>query len=130
MRLKLVTPTRVIIDEPVDKIVAEAPNGSFCLLPRHVDFLSSLTPGLFMFTRPTRQEVFFAVDEGLLVKCASDVWVSTRRALGGTDLGQLRQTVHEEFEKLDERERVCQSALARLEANFIRRFLQQGADRW
>ena len=45
-----------------------------------------------------------AVDDGVLVKTGADVLVSVRRALGGTDLGQLRESVEKEFMTLDERE--------------------------
>lgn len=123
MRLRLSEPTRVMLDEEVFKVVAEAENGNFCLLPRHADFLSALVPGLLSFTRPNGEEVFLAVDEGLLVKKGDIVFVSTRRAIEGGDLSHLRQRVHDEFELLDERQRAYQSATASLEANFLRGFL-------
>ena len=42
MHLKVLLPTRVLVDEAVSKVVAEAENGSFGLLPRHVDFVAAL----------------------------------------------------------------------------------------
>jgi len=45
MQLKVLLPTQVLVDEPVSKVVAEGEDGSFCLLPRHVDFTSALVPG-------------------------------------------------------------------------------------
>ena len=45
-----------------------------------------------------------AVDEGVLIKTGPDVLVSVRRAIGGTDLGQLREAVEREFLTLDEHE--------------------------
>ena len=123
MRIRLSDPTRVVLDEEAIKIVAEAENGSFCLLPRHADFLAAIVPGLLSLTRPDGREVFLAVDEGLLVKEGDTVSVSTRRAIEGGELGQLRDRVREEFESLDERQRAYQSASASLEANFLRGFL-------
>ena len=123
MRLQLSMPTHVVIDEDVTKIIAEAENGSFCLLPRHVDFLASLVPGLLSFTRTNGEEQFVAVDAGLLVKRADIVNVSTRQAVFGGDLGELRRRVSEEFVSLDERQRAYQSAVANLEAHFLRGFL-------
>ena len=49
MQLKVLLPTQVLVDEPVSKVVAEGEDGSFCLLPRHVDFTSALVPGLLVF---------------------------------------------------------------------------------
>ena len=123
MRLRLADPTRILFDEKVVKINAEAGNGNFCLLPRHADFLAGLVPGLLSFTRPDGEEVFLAVDEGLLVKEGDTVFVSTRRAIEGGPLKELRQRVREEFELLDDRQRAYQSASASLEANFLRGFL-------
>ena len=37
------------------KLVAEAPNGAFCLLPRHVDFVAALVPGLTISRSRTAQ---------------------------------------------------------------------------
>jgi F-type H+-transporting ATPase subunit epsilon len=123
MKLKVLLPTEVLIDEEVTKVVAEAQNGSFCLLPRHVDFLASLVPGLFSFVTPQGIEQFLAVDEGILIKCGPEVLVSTRNAARGPNLGKLEQTVKESFSVLDDREKAARSAFAKLEANFIRRFM-------
>lgn len=124
MHLKLLLPTEVLISEPVTKIIAEAVNGSFCLLPRHIDFVSSLVPGILSFTTANGEEIFVAVDEGTLVKCGEQVMVSTLNAVRGVDLAQLRLTVEERFMELDEHERVARTALARLEAGTIRRFIE------
>jgi F-type H+-transporting ATPase subunit epsilon len=61
------------------------------------------------------------VDEGVLVKTGPDVLVSVRRAVGGTDLGQLRESVEKEFLTLDKREQSVRSVVAKLEAGFLRR---------
>jgi F-type H+-transporting ATPase subunit epsilon len=58
------------------------------------------------------------------VKRGEEVLVSTGNAVQSSDLGRLRQTVEERFQTLDERQRKTHSALARLESDFIRRFLQ------
>jgi F-type H+-transporting ATPase subunit epsilon len=123
MKLKLLLPTEVLIDREVTKVIAEAENGFFCLLPRHVDFAAALVPGLLAFVPEEGQEEYAAVDEGILVKCGPEVLVSTQNAVLGPDLGQLRRMVEEQFQLLDERERMTRSALAQLEANFVRRFI-------
>jgi F-type H+-transporting ATPase subunit epsilon len=124
MILKLSVPTSVLFNQAVVKIIAEAVNGSFCVLPRHTDYLTALVPGIMIFTDEAGKEIYFANDHGLLVKRGSDVVISARRAIQGSDLGSLRQTVHEEFEELDEIDRTCQSAIAGLEASFLRQFIE------
>lgn len=124
MHLKVLLPTQVLVDEEVTKVIAEAENGSFCLLPRHVDFAAALVPGILIFTSPDGQETYLGVDEGALVKTADQVLVSTFNAVRGTDLRALKATVDKEFRELDERERMTRTALARLEAGTIRRFTE------
>ncbi|MCA9030472.1 MAG: F0F1 ATP synthase subunit epsilon [Planctomycetaceae bacterium] len=126
MNLKILLPTAVVLDEPVTKIVAEGEDGFFCLLPRHVDFLSALAPGILTFTTADELNHYVAIGEGILVKTGDLVRVSTRHAVRGTNLGELRETVAREFERIDDRERAARSAIAKLEADLARRFLGLG----
>ena len=126
MRLKVVLPNEVLIDTDVTKVIAEAENGAFCLLPRHIDFVATLVPSLLAFVAQEGQEVFLAVDEGVLVKCGPEVWVSTRHAVQGLDLGQLKQAIEAQFRTLDEREAMARAILAKLEADTVRRFVKLG----
>ena len=124
MNFKLLLPTQVLIDEEVDKLVAEAENGSFCILPRHVDTVAALVPGLLSFVTKEGHEEFLAIDGGTLVKCAGEILVSTRNAVRGPELGKLKKSVEERFRVLDEREKSTLKALAKLEANLVRRFIE------
>jgi F-type H+-transporting ATPase subunit epsilon len=124
MRLRIFLPARKLLDEPVTKVVAEAENGSFCLLPRHVDFVAALVPGVLAFVATSGHEGVVGVDEGMLVKRGADVLVSTRNAVRGDDLATLRQTVERQFRRLDEREQAARSALARLEAGVVRHLIE------
>jgi F-type H+-transporting ATPase subunit epsilon len=122
--LKVLLPSRVLVDETVSKVVAEAENGWFCLLPRHVDFVAALVPGVLIFTTTEDTEGLVAIDRGLLVKRDAEVLVSTWRGARGDDLASLRAVVEREFLALDDRERAARSALARLEASVVRRFVE------
>lgn len=127
MKLRVFTPTAVFLESQVDRVVATAENGSFCLLPRHIDFVASLVPSLLRFEESDGPGPrFVAIDEGVLVKCGEDVLVSTARAAGGTDLALLERTVSEEFRQHDESERSARSAIARLEAGALRWFAELG----
>jgi len=124
MHLKLLLPTEILINEPVSKVIAEAENGSFCLLPRHIDFVAALVPGILSFDNADGLENFVVIDQGTLVKCGKQVLVSTLNAVRGTDLEQLQAIVEQRFLQLDEHERVARTALARLEAGTIRGFIE------
>lgn len=124
MQLRVVTPAGVVVDEAVSKVVAEAPNGAFGLLPRHIDFASELMPGIVIYRSSDDVEQFLGIDEGTLVKCGELVLISTRDAVVGDDLDTLEAKVETKFLQIDDHERTARTALARLEAGMIRRFLE------
>ena len=123
INLKILLPEKTFLKKEVKKIVAEAENGWFCLLPKHVDFITSLIPGILILTTPEEKDVFLAIDEGILVKYGEKVIISTRNAIEGEDLGELKDRVEEIFIKTDEKEKDARTALSKLEADFVRSFL-------
>ena len=126
MKLKVLLPTEILVDQEVTKVIAEAENGSFCLLPRHIDFVAALPSGILIFEFAEGHEEFIAVDEGTLVKVGREVLVSTRNAVRSSELGTLKQIVEQEFRVLDDREKMAHSASAKLEADLVRRFIELG----
>lgn len=130
MRLKIALPTRILYEGEVRRVSGEAMNGSFTLLPHHIDFVTALVPGILYFDTSEQgsEEIFFAVDEGIMVKRGPDVQVSSRNAVRSDDLASLHTTIHDHFEVLDERERRARSALVRLEVDFVRRYLRLGSE--
>ena len=83
-----------------------------------------LAPGILIYENEAEDEVYVAVDEGVLVKTGLDVLVSVRNAIGGTDLGQLHEAVEREFLNLNEREQSVRSVMAKMESDFIRRLAE------
>jgi F-type H+-transporting ATPase subunit epsilon len=123
MNLKVLLPFQIYAEQiGVSRIVAETQDGSFGLLPQRLDCVAALVPGILIYETKAGGEVFVAVDEGVLVKTGTDVLVSVRRALGGTDLNQLREAVEKEFLTLDEDEQSTRTVMAKLETGFLRRF--------
>jgi len=123
MKLKVLLPYQVYAEiDDVLRIVAETPQGSFGLLPRRLDCVAVLEPGILTYETKREGEVYIAVDEGILVKAGPDVLVSVRNAIGGSDLGSLREAVSREFVDLDENEKQVRAVLARLESGFVRHF--------
>lgn len=122
MNLKILLPFKVFVDvTDVPRIVAETRDGSFGILPQRLDCAAAIVPGILTYETTAGDEVFVAVDEGVLVKAGRDVLVSVRRALHGASLGLLREAVEREFRTLDERERSVRSVLAKMEGDLIRR---------
>jgi len=123
MNLKVLLPFEVFAEKTgVSRIVAETREGAFGLLPRRLDCVAALVPGILIYETESDGEVFLAVDEGVLVKTGPDVLVSVRRALGGADLGQLRDAVAQEYLALNQHEQKVRAVMAKLESGFLRRF--------
>lgn len=124
MKLKILLPAEIFLSEEVTKIVAEAENGLFCLLPQHIDFTTALVPSVFSYSTAGGEDAYLAIDIGTLVKKGSDVLVSTRNAYRSPELGHLKEVVIAQFREIDEREKKARTAAARLEVDLLRRFIE------
>lgn len=124
MQLDILLPFRVFANEvSVVRIVAQTLQGSMGLLPRRLDCVAALVPGILVYETQDGAEHCVAVDEGVLVKAGAHVMVSVRRAIAGGDLTELRHAVEQEFMAIDQQEQTVRSAMARLETGFVRRFM-------
>ena len=122
IKLRVLLPFGVFAEKDgVSRIVAEAREGSFGLLPHRLDCVAALVPGILTYQTEGQGEVFLALDEGILVKTGQDVMVSVRRAQAGDDLARLRDAVEREFLALDAEEQDMRTAMASLETGFLRR---------
>ena len=126
MLLKVLLPTHVLVEREVVQVVAEALNGSFCLLPLHVDFVSALASGILSYITPDGQEHFVAINEGILVKAADEVTISTREAIPGDDLESLRSLVERDAAEMLERESAMRAALSKLTTSLVRGLRELG----
>ena len=124
MKLKILLPAEIFLSEEVTKVVAEAENGLFCLLPQHIDFTAALVPGVFSYSTAGGEDAYLAIDIGTLVKKGADVLVSTRNAFRSHELGHLKEVVIAQFLEIDEREKKARTAVARLELDLLRRFME------
>lgn len=125
MNLKILLPFQIFTEKKdVIRIVAETREGSFGLLPHRLDCIAALEPGILIYETKAEDEVYVAVDEGVLTKTGQDVLVSVRSAITGTDLGQLREAVKKEFLTLDENEQKMRSLMAKLEIGLVRRLAE------
>lgn len=125
MNLKVLLPSQIFAEiTGVSRIIAETREGSFGILPHRLDCVADIEPGILIYETATEGEVCVAVDEGVLVKTGLDVLISVRNAIGGTDLGRLREAVEREFLNLNEQEKNVRSVMAKMESGFIRRLAE------
>lgn len=124
MKLTVWLPPQVLLEEEVSRIKAEAVNGWFGLKEKHVDFVTALVPGIMTFQARGNPEQYLAVDRGILVKCGRNVSVSTRNAVRGTNLEELRRDVEKQFREREEHDKKARAYEAKLEADLVRQLLE------
>ncbi|MXW44279.1 MAG: ATP synthase F1 subunit epsilon [Candidatus Dadabacteria bacterium] len=65
LRLKIITPERLVFDGEVEELVAPGQMGEFGVLPGHVPFLSVLFPGRLRFKTVESGETTLIIHGGL-----------------------------------------------------------------
>lgn len=124
MKLRVSLPTHVLVEDEASAVTACGGGGHFTVLPRHIDCASALEPGILEWRDARGLEHFAALDAGVLVKVGDEVSVAATRGARGGDLGELRRKVEEEYRAADERARQALTAMGKLEAGFVRRFME------
>ena len=130
MNLRILLPFGVFAEEAdVLRVVADTTDGSCGLLPHRLDCVAALVPGILTYEAKDRGPAYVGIDQGVLVKAGAQVTVSVRRAIGGSDLGQLKDAVERDFLKLDEQERNVRTAVAKMEGSLMGRLAEFENDR-
>jgi F-type H+-transporting ATPase subunit epsilon len=126
MRLRIITPLLVVVDEDgVLALRAEDATGSFGILPRHADFLTSLAISVVSWESSDGTRHYCAVRRGVLsVISGRDITVATREAVPGDDLATLDKTVLNRFRADIETERTEHVESTRLQLNAIRQIMR------
>lgn len=126
MRLRIVTPLAMIIDEDgVLAIRAEDASGSFGILPHHADFLTSLSISVVSWKSGNGSRHYCVVRRGVLAVAAGrDITIATREAVAGDDLATLDETVLARFRSEIEAERTEHIESTRLHLNAIRQIMR------
>lgn len=121
MNVKILLPFRVFIDLPtVRRVVFETGEGAYGFLPHRLDCVAALVPGIFTYETENNAVLHYvAIDEGVLIKAGLSVTVSVRNAIGGVDLGKLRESVETEFVTQDAAEQATRQVMKKLESGFI-----------
>ena len=127
MRLRIVTPLAVIVDEPdIVALRAEDASGSFGILPRHAEFLTALAISVVSWlTQRDTTRHYCAVRHGVLaVTMDHDVEIATREAFLGDDLMTLEDRMAKRFAADIENERNDRAESARLQISAIRQIMR------
>ena len=123
MRVRLVIPGKTYLDEDMDKVTAPGKEGLFQILPKHIDMVSSLQPGILVLTKESKDR-YFAINEGVLVKEHNLIHISCFQVMEGASLDKLQETISDNFKILNEKEKRLKQILTKLEADTLIRFME------
>lgn len=124
MTVEIVEPSSRHRYEDVDEIIADGVDGSFALLPNHVDFAAVLASGLITIVRRDNEE-YAAVDRGVLTKVGQKVAIATPRAVVGRPLGELREAAEREFVSEEQHERRVLSTMTKIQTDMARKIFER-----
>lgn len=120
MQVNIRLPQSLLFSGEILKLTATAENGSFGIWPNHADFVTALLPSVLVLVDQNNKELFFGMDEGLLVKTGHQVDIAVKRAVQSDDLGTLYELLSASFYGADEQERSARTAVSKLELSMVR----------
>jgi F-type H+-transporting ATPase subunit epsilon len=123
MRLRIVTPLSILLDQDIDSLRAEDASGSFGILSHHAPFLTALSISILSWRQgPT--EGFCALRGGVMV-VGKTTQIATPEAVLGDDLATLDTQVLTRFRTEAEAERVEHVEALRLQMTAIRQMISR-----
>ena len=123
MRVRVFTPTEVVLDREVAHVTVEDLTGSLGVRPRHAPLVTPLVAGIVTAREAGGAETYVAVNRGVMKVNNDLVEIATRQAVAGDDLAHLENTVLASFEKEADADRVNHVAFERMRLSFMRNVL-------
>jgi F-type H+-transporting ATPase subunit epsilon len=123
IQLSLSIPPKVIVDVGVEKIIAEDINGSFCLLPNHIDCVRILIPSILVY-QINGEEKYIGIDEGVLIKRGKEVKVAVKNAVYEVEMGQMKEQLEKILNKTAEDEKRMRTIISEMEIDFINKYVE------
>lgn len=125
MRLRIVTPLSVVVDEDIDSLRAEDASGGFGILNGHAPFLTALAISVVSW-KTKGAERFCALRGGVMTvdRCAN-IDIASREAVTGDDLATLDREVLARFQADADSERSEHTETMRLQFDVIRRMVSR-----
>lgn len=128
------SPTAIMDQLQVTKVSARGGEGSFTLLPGHIDLLSSLERSILTAVEENGLVHVWGVDGGILTKQGDEVLVSSPLIVRGDEQkGEsteqvLTRSIDETLENLRRESKSLQTQSLRMESDLVRRMLELGGE--
>jgi len=120
MKLRILTPSEVVLEQDVVHVTVEDVTGSLGIRPGHAPLVTPLVPGVVIARGSGGVEKFVAVNGGVMMVSDDSVEIVSRHAVAGTDIAGLTDRVVAGFEKEHEEDKVNRAAFEKLRMSFLR----------
>jgi len=124
MRLRLLTPTDIVLEQEVIHVTAEDVTGSLGIRPGHTPLVTPLTRGIVTARAPGGGETYVAIDGGAMLVNDDVVQIVSRQAVASPDLTHLERDVLTQFEKQASEDRTNRVAFEKMRLSLMRRVLE------
>jgi len=127
MKLRVTTPTTVVVDRDVTYVQAEDPSGRFGILPGHEPYLTALVPSILIYRHRdggAEQEAYVAVRHGALRVTREGVQVAVREAHESGDLASLQDEVRRSREGRESQSYRTARSLYQMQLAALRRLME------
>lgn len=125
MRIKVQLPDQILYEADVKLVSFQAEDGTFTMLPRHIDFASSLVPGIVRFVeKENGQEKYLATSKAVLVKKSDLVTISTTTAVMSDSLDTVQEQIQAELDEVAEEMQEARDSLSRLEVAIVKKYME------
>jgi len=87
LKLRIITPQKIVLEEEVLSISLPTPNGEITILPHHINLFSLLTEGIIKFKKQNTED-YLAIGGGYLETDGNTVNILVSRAYGQDEIDE------------------------------------------
>lgn len=95
LNLRIYTPEKLFLEKEILKITLNGKEGSFSILPKHVDYISSFDDCIMCYTDTSNKTSFLATNQGIITKIGRNIEISTFHVIVGNSLMELKNNINE-----------------------------------
>ena len=124
MKLRVLTPTEVVLEDDVVHVSVEDPTGSLGFRAGHAPLVTPLVRGILTARSADGRERYVALDGGVAIVGNDVVEIASRQAVESDDLDHLERNVVSEFARQAQQDQANFVAFEKMRLSFMRRLLE------